>query len=348
MIGKHDGTGGAVTLGTVTSQLLYEIGGAAYPGPDVTARFDTIRLDQVGVDRVRVSEVKGEPPPRTLKVGINRLAGYRNGFEVALTGLDIEAKAEFAEAAFWDAAPLPPEAYDEVASTVVRTDHPDPDSNERATAVWRVVVKDRDEEKVGRSFSDALVATALASIPGMYSPSGPPRRAEPFGVFRSAVIDGALVPQLVHRPDGTVVEVDSAAPVTSEPSHGPAPGRPGVTPDVARGPTARAPLGRLVGARSGDKGGDANLGLFVRDRAAYDWMVAELTVDRLQTLLPETAQLDVERHLFPNLASINFVVRGLLGEGVAASTRPDPQAKSLGEWLRARIVDIPVALLTDR
>ncbi len=69
-----------------------------------------------------------------------------------------------------------------------------------------------------------------------------------------------------------------------------------------------------------------------------------LTADELRRLLPETAGLVIERHRFPALRSLNFVIRGLLGEGVAASTRQDAQAKSLGEWLRARTVDVPVSL----
>jgi len=107
----------------------------------------------------------------------------------------------------------------------------------------------------------------------------------------------------------------------------------------------RAPLGRLCGARSGDKGGNANIGIWTRDPAAYPWLRDYLTVDRLRTLIPEAAGLDVRRYELPNLSALNFVVVGLLGEGVAASTRPDPQAKGLGEYLRSRTADIPSRLL---
>ena len=151
VIGKHDGTGGAVTVGTVTSQVLYEIGGPQYLGPDVTARFDTIQLDQVGPDRVRVAGVRGEAPPRTLKVAMNELGGFRNSFTVALTGLDIEAKAAFAQAAFWDACPHGPDDFQSVVSRVVPTDKPDPETQEEATAIWRLTVKDPDDRKVGLS-----------------------------------------------------------------------------------------------------------------------------------------------------------------------------------------------------
>jgi hypothetical protein len=111
------------------------------------------------------------------------------------------------------------------------------------------------------------------------------------------------------------------------------------------GATVRAPLGRVAGARSGDKGGNANLGVWARTDAGYAWLAGFLTVAGLKELLPETAPLPVDRYELPNLRALNFVVAGLLGEGVAASARLDPQAKSLGEWLRARIVDIPAELL---
>jgi hypothetical protein len=341
VIGKHEGTGGAVTIGTVTSQLLYEIGGPAYLGPDVTARFDTISVAEVGPDRVRISGTKGEPPPDTLKVGVNELGGYRNSIELALTGLNVEAKAEFAAAAFWDACPFSPDDFASVKSRVIRTDKADPASNEEATAVWRLTVKDPDERKVGRAFSNAMIETALASIPGMYVLSGAPAAATPYGIYRPAAIDSDLVPQYVHLVGGGSVQVESVAPLGSasiEPATGP------VT-SVPTDATTRAPLGAVVGARSGDKGGDANLGVFARSDEAWTWLNGFLSIAKLGELLPEAAEFPIERHVFANLRSLNFVIHGLLEEGVAASTRRDAQAKSLGEWLRARVVEIPTSLL---
>jgi hypothetical protein len=101
----------------------------------------------------------------------------------------------------------------------------------------------------------------------------------------------------------------------------------------------------VYGTRSGDKGGNANLGVFARSDEAWAWLDDFLSVERLRELLPEVAVLEVERHRLPAIRSLNFVIHGLLEEGVAASTRQDPQAKSLGEWLRARVVDLPEALL---
>jgi len=340
VIGKHDGTGGAVTVGTVTSQLLYEIGGPRYLGPDVTARFDSIELEQLAPDRVRIGGVRGEAPPSTLKVAMNEMGGFRNSFSVALTGLDIDEKAELAAATFWDACASGPDDFDAIDSRVIRTDKPDPATQEESTAIWRVTVKDGDERKVGRAFSDANVHTALASIPGMYGLGGGPGAASPFGVYRPAKIASGLVPQYVHVLGESTTQIDSVAP-----------GGPPVeigdvdSADGDWGPVIALPLGTIVGARSGDKGGNANLGVFTRSAHAFEWLDGFLTIDRLVELLPEVAGLEVERFRFPKIWSLNFLIHGLLQEGVAASTRQDAQAKAVGEWLRARVVDLPSALV---
>ena len=341
VIGKHDGTGGEVSVGTVTSQLLYEIGGPAYLGPDVTSRFDTIEVDQIGPDRVRVHGIRGEPPPPTLKVAMNEIGGYRNDLAIALTGLDIEAKADLVETAFWANCPFEPDDFASVTTRVVRTDHQDPTSNEAAVALWRLTVKDPNERKVGRAFSNALTETGLASIPGLFGVGGGPSSGSPYGVYTPALVPADLVPSQVTMVDGATTVVESTAPdrpVTVTPTPGPDVTAPG-------GSTTRAPLGRVIGTRSGDKGGNANLGVFVRSDEAWAWVRDFLTVDELRRLLPETAELPIDRYLLPAIRSMNFLIHGLLQEGVAASTRQDGQAKSLGEWLRARHVEVPDALL---
>jgi hypothetical protein len=339
VIGKHDGTGGEVSVGTVTSQLLYEIGAPAYLNPDVTSRFDTIQLDQVGPDRVRIHSTKGEPPPPTLKVAMNEIGGHRQDFALALVGLDIEEKAALVEEAFWVACPYGPDDYEEVTVTLERTDKEDPASNAQATAVWRLTLKDPDERRLGRAISDAVNELGLATIPGFFGMGGSPAR--PYGVYTPAVIDPALVPQHVVFLDGPTTVVES----TIEPDETSVEPSPSPTTAVPGGPTRWAPIGLVVGARSGDKGGNANLGVFARDDEAWAWLESYLTVDRLRDLLPEAADLPIDRHAMGNIRSINFLIHGLLQEGVAASTRQDGQAKSLGEWLRARHADIPEALL---
>ena len=341
VIGKHDGTGGEVSIGTVTSQLLYEIGGPSYLGPDVSARFDTIQLEQIARDRVRISGTKGEPPPSTLKVAMNEVGGFRNDMAIALTGLDIEAKAELVEAAFWEACPYNADDFASVTTRVVRTDKVDPASNEEAIALWRITLKDPDERKVGRAVANAVTEIALATIPGLFGVSGGPSGGSAYGVYRPALVPAELVPQHVVILGGEQTVIDSVAPqatVHVVGHAGPSAAAPG-------GPTERMPLGRLFGARSGDKGGNANLGMFARSDEGWAWLDSFLTTEKLCELLPETAALSVDRYRLPSIRSLNFVIHDLLQEGVAASTRQDSQAKSLGEWLRSRIVDIPTALL---
>ena len=342
VIGKHDATGGAVTVGTVTAQLLYEIDAPGYLGPDVITRFDTIRLAQAGPDRVRIDSVRGEPPPPTLKVATNEMGGYRSEITVALTGLDIEAKAALVHDAFWRACPHDPGDYAKVTERVARTDKVDPATNEEATAVWRLTVFDHDEDRLGRTLSNAMNELALATIPGMFSP-GSAARPRAFGVYRPATVPAQAVPQHVTFLDGgrTVVDPVSIPAAPASPVPSPAPAANGRD----WGPTLPSPLGRVVGARSGDKGGNANLGVFARSADAFEWLDGFLSTERLRDLLAEAAPLRVDRHRLANIWSLNFVIHGLLGDGVAASDRQDPQAKSLGEWLRARVVDVPEELL---
>jgi hypothetical protein len=332
VITKHPGTGGAVTIGTVTAQLLYEIAGPRYLGPDVTTRFDTITLAEDGPDRVRISGALGEPPPPTLKVGLNTLGGFRNEVTFVLTGLDIDAKAQLIKRQL---------AEVEATWTLARTDHPDAAVQEEASALLHCVVRGADPKAVGRAFSGAAIELALASIPGFHV-TAPPADAAPYGVFTAAYVDAALVPHVAVLPDGTRVDVPPAATrddLTTPDEHQTA--HVGRTWDVTR----PAPLGLVAGARSGDKGGSANVGLWVRSDAAYDWLSGYLTVDEFRRLLPETAALPVTRYDFANLRALNFVVDGLLGEGVGSNVRHDPQAKALGEWLRSRVVDVPEELL---
>ncbi|MFD9125017.1 acyclic terpene utilization AtuA family protein [Kitasatospora sp. NPDC059571] len=337
VITKHPGTGGAVTVETVTAQLLYETGGARYAGPDVTARLDTVRVAAQGPDRVRIEGVRGEAPPPTLKVGLNRLAGWRNEVVFVLTGLDIEEKAALVRRQMGAALQQPPA---ELSWTLARTDHPDAATEEQASALLRLTVRDPDERRVGRAVGAAAVELGLAGYPGFHL-TAPPGPGAPYGVFETVYVDAGSVPHTAVLPDGTRRAV--APPAATRPLAPVA--APVLPPPLPAGPTRRAPLGLVAGARSGDKGGDANLGVWARSEDGWRWLAHTLTVDRLRELLPEAAGLPVERHLLPNLRAVNFVLTGLLGEGVAAQHRFDPQAKALGEWLRSRHLDIPEALL---
>ncbi|MBT2477728.1 acyclic terpene utilization AtuA family protein [Streptomyces sp. ISL-94] len=400
VITKHPGTGGVVSVGTVTAQLLYETQGLRYLGPDVTARLDTVRLSEEGADRVRVSGVRGEAPPPCLKVGVTRIGGWRNEVVFVLTGLDVEAKAELVRAQLSEAL----EGVADAAWTLSRTDHEDAPTEETASALLRLVVRDPSPDRVGRVLTSAAIELALGSYPGFHVTS-PPGPAQPYGVFTSALVPSDSVPHTATLPDGTRVPIPAArilppAPPLPETGacdpgrrpRGPAPGPPpgsartrashaggaetaqpaapacealGAPPAVAgRGPgggtpagsgaepredgpagVTRAPLGAVAGARSGDKGGDANVGVWVQTDAAWHWLRHILTTEAFTALLPETAAHAVARHELPNLRALNFTITGILGDGAASGHRFDPQAKALGEWLRARHLDIPTRLL---
>ncbi len=357
VITKHPGTGGAVTTETITAQLLYEIGAPQYLGPDVVTHLDSAVLTQGGSDRVLVSGVRGTPPPATVKVGVNSLGGYRNAMTFILTGLDIEAKAALVREQLERRV-----GADGLESVLARVDRPDADTEQAASALLTVHIKDQDPGRAGRAFSQAAVELALASYPGL-ALTGPPGDASPFGVFAAFDLPQDAVEHRAVRPDGTTRTIDPP-PITATTSgklsphehpeattsgklspheHPEASTSGKVSPQGRSEATTpgKMPLGTVVGARSGDKGGDANVGVWARTDAAHEWLRGFLTVERFKRLLPEAEPLDVERFELPNLRALNFVVHGLLGEGVAASTRFDPQGKALGEWLRSRIVDIP-------
>ncbi len=343
VITKHEDQGGRVSVGTVTAQLLYEIAGPRYVSPDVVARFDSIRLEEEGTDRVRISGVRGERPPDDLKVAINTLGGFRNEVTFVLTGLDLEAKADLVRRTLERRLDL--DAFDAFDVRLVGTETTDPQGNEEAIAHLRVVAQAAQPDPVGRSFSSAAVELALANYPG-FTMTAPPGDADPYGVYwptlvpRSAVSEVYVLDEEQPRRVERLLGLGSATTGADELLAEPPPG------DRADGPTRRVPLGTVVGARSGDKGGNANIGLWTRSDEAFAWLDGFLTVDRLRELLPEAADLDVHRYALANLRALNFVVVGLLGRGVSASTRPDPQAKGLGEYLRARHVDVPETLLS--
>ena len=362
VITKHDGTGGVVSVDTVTAQLMYEIQTATYLNPDVGVDLCSITLAQQGADRVLVSGVRGSAPPPTLKVSTNVLGGHRNRMEFVLTGLDVEAKADWIrEQVEARLAANRPEVVD---WTLGRLPDPLGETEEAASCLLRVTVKDPSPDVVGRAFSSVAVEFALTSYPG-FNLTSPPGSGSAYGIYRPAYVERSVVEQVVVTGDGkrTVIEdpwVGSAEPVatgaldaaavpdrTTQPTPGVGNGR-GDDGTVATG-LRRAAFGTFVHARSGDKGGDANVGLWVKQGEKRDervaWLLGLVTPGRIRELLPETRELGVEVYPLPNLGGVNVLVRGLLGEGVAETSRFDPQAKALGEWLRSRPVEIPEVLL---
>ncbi len=343
VITKHDDTGGAVTVDTVTAQLVYEIASTRYLGPDVTTHLDTVELAQQGDDRVAISGVRGSSPPPRLKVCVNELGGYRNQVELVLTGLDIDAKAA------WVREQLAPALTCETVTwTTPAEPPPDADTEEAASVVLRCTVQDLRPEPVGRAFTAAAVELALASYPG-FTMTAPPAQPTPYGIYRAGYVDRALVEHTVVHHDGTRETI--AEPTDFGADDGGEGRRPSPYPAPTDTRTRRLPLGTFVHARSGDKGGDANLGLWVthaepeKHAARVTWLTKLITPQKVRELIPEAADLQIDVYNLPNLGAVNVVIRGLLGAGVAASTRFDPQAKGLGEWARSRLVHVEEGLV---
>jgi len=332
-----------VSVGTVTAQLLYEIEKPAYINPDVVAHFETIRLEQAGPDRVRVSGCQGSPPPATAKVCINTLKGHRNAMGVRLTGLDIEEKAKIVEQTIFTGLGGK-DRFDEVSVELLRTDHEDPDSNDKALATLRIAVVSQGPKLAGRLFSAKVVEIALANIPG-FTLTQPPGDGAPNVVYRPALVSKREVHETVHL-GGAAWEIPSVLPdAGARPDTAHAAAMPPAA-DPPSGKRRRMPLGRIAGTRSGDKGGNANLGVWAQSPEGFAFLREFLTVERLKALLPDVASYAVERHELPNLNALNFYIHGILGEGGTSSTRTDAQAKTLGEYLRAKVVDVPEALVS--
>ncbi|MDG1206790.1 MAG: DUF1446 domain-containing protein [Pseudomonadales bacterium] len=336
---KHPGTGGLVSVGTVKAQLLYEISSPAYLNPDVIAHFDTLSIEQIGDDRVYVSGCRGSSPPPTHKVCINTVGGYRNGLDIVLTGLDIEEKAKiFTDTLFQSVGGR--DQFDEVSEQLVRSDKENPESNETAHATLRLSVKSKNPALVGRVFSAKMIELALANYPGFISKVGPGGGGS-FISYWPALVDSQYITENVYV-DGKKTEVKPTSQLGLEPMYYQQ--LPVKIPDVPAGELVTIPFGRLFGTRSGDKGGCANVGVWAKTPQAYGFLYEFLTVEKFKELMADTAQFNIDRYELPNLNALNFYIHGILGEGVSSSVRMDSQAKSMGEYIRAKHIEVPRAL----
>ena len=341
-ITKHPGTGGLVSIGTVTAQLLYEISSPAYINPDVIGHFDTLRIEQEGKDRVYVSGCRGSTPPPTHKACINLAGGYRNGMDLVITGLDIEEKAKiFTDALFNSVGGK--EQFDDVSINLHRTNKENPNSNEEAMATLSISVKSMNPDLVGRIFSAKIIELSLANYPGFFS-SGGGKKPGPVIVYWPALVDSKFINEYVHI-DGETIEIIPTSQMGFEESFyqknlveiAPAP----------EGKTDKGPLGSFFGARSGDKGGCANLGVWAKTDLSYSFLYNFLTVEKLKELLPDLNNYEIDRYDLPNIKSLNFYIHGILEDGVSSNNKKDGQAKSLGEYLRAKIVDLPISIIKE-
>ena len=340
IITKHPNTGGLVSVGTVTAQLLYEIGSPAYVNPDVVSHFDTLKIEQEAEDRVFVSGCRGSSPPKDHKVCINLAGGFRNGTELLLTGLDIEEKAKLITETIFDSVGGK-EQFDKVDIQLHRTDKENPESNEQAQAFLRIDVMSQNPDLVGRLFSAKIIELALANFPGWTGRSGVVPSG-PYIEYWPALVDSKYIKEKVHF-DGKTLEVIPTSQLDFEEVYYQK--EPAEVKQITENPDTEIFFGDIFGTRSGDKGGCANLGVWSKNPEAYGFLFDYLTVDKLKELLPDLESFEIDRFELPNILSLNFYIHGILQDGVSSSTRMDGQAKSLGEYLRAKKINVPKIIL---
>jgi len=340
IITKHPNTGGLVSVGTVTAQLLYEIGSPAYVNPDVVSHFDTLKIEQEAEDRVFVSGCRGSSPPKDHKVCINLAGGFRNGTELLLTGLDIEEKAKLITETIFDSVGGK-EQFDKVDIQLHRTDKENPESNEQAQAFLRIDVMSQNPDLVGRLFSAKIIELALANFPGWTGRSGVVPSG-PYIEYWPALVDSKYIKEKVHF-DGKTMEVIPTSQLDFEEVYYQK--EPAEVKKITENPDTEIFFGDIFGTRSGDKGGCANLGVWSKNSEAYGFLFDFLTVDKLKELLPDLKSFEIDRFELPNILSLNFYIHGILQDGVSSSTRMDGQAKSLGEYLRAKKINVPKIIL---
>ena len=341
-ITKHPGTGGLVSVGTVTAQLLYEISSPAYINPDVISHFDTLEINQIGPDRVRVSGCRGSNPPGKHKVCINLATGYRNGMDLVLTGLDIEAKAKtITDTLFHSVGGK--DQFDEVSVNLYRTDKKNPDSNEEAMATLSISVKSRNPDLVGRLFSAKIIELSLANYPGFFS-AGTGKKPGPVISYWPALIDSKHIKEYVHV-DGKTLEIEPTSQLQFEENYYQK--QPVTIEPAPQGEMDEISFGRLFGARSGDKGGCANIGVWAKTDLSFSFLYNFLSVEKLKELMPDLNKYSIDRYELPNINSLNFYIHGILEDGVSSNNRMDGQAKSLGEYLRAKTISVPKIIIDE-
>ena len=340
VITKHENTGGLVSVGTVTAQLLYEIGSPAYLNPDVISHFDTLEITQESQDRVLVKNNRGSSPTKTHKVCINLVGGYRNGIELLLTGLDIEEKSKLIVDQIFKSLGGR-EQFDKVDIQLHRTDKENPTSNEEAQAFLRIDVMSSNPDLVGRLFNAKIIELALANFPGWTGRSG----VVPNGAYIEywpALVNSKYIKEHIHI-DGKVIDVIPTSQLDLEEKYYQKVPYENNKLDVSN--FKEEYFGKIFGTRSGDKGGCANLGVWAKSQDAYSFLFEFLTVKKLKELMPDLDEFQIDRYELPNILSLNFYVHGILQDGVSSSTRMDGQAKSLGEYLRAKKINFPEQLL---
>jgi hypothetical protein len=342
IVTKHAGTGGAVTVRTVKEQLVYEMGDPrGYITPDVVADFATIRLEQVGRDRVRAWGVKGRPAPASLKVSASYFDGWKASGTLIISGPEAAAKARAFADLFWSRVDTRFLATHTEMVGLSACWGPLSPATEAPEILLRLSVRDADKGKI-EAFSKMIPAVILSGPPGVAVTGGRPQAQEVVAYWPALVPRDQVKARLVTR-DGERT-LDWPTPVLPA-------GRPAVLPrerwPAAKGAKkiVRVPLSELAHGRSGDKGDTANIGVIARAPEIYPYLRRTLTEKLVKRRFKGICLGRVERHEVPNLWALNFLLHESLGGGGTVSLRLDAQGKTLSHALLAMEVAVPKALL---
>jgi len=349
VITKPADTGGLVSVGTVSEQMLYEIGDPqAYLLPDVVCDFSTARIEQVGEHRVRVSGATGRPAPDTYKVSATFADQFRGGTYMTFYGIDAARKARALGEAIFTASRNVFNAhriadFSETSIELLGTEcqyGAFSEVSDSREVVMKIAAKHPDMLGIGIMLKEA-VGLGLATPPGLSGFAG--SRPSPSPVVRlfSFVMPKADV-QVRIRIGDDEVECDEAR---GDPLDTTRLLRP--QPSAAQGgeELQTVPLIALAWGRSGDKGDKANIGIIAREPRYLPYICAALTVDvvreRFAHFLADASPDSVERFLLPGANALNFLLHDVLGGGGVASLRNDPQGKGYAQLLLSCPIPVP-------
>jgi len=340
VITKRAAEAGIVTVDTVTAQLLYEIQGPDYLNPDVVLQVDSVRLTQEATDRVRVAGVTGSPAPETTKLGCLYTNGWRGVLYAFATGGQMDAKLAWFERqmrSIADGLALDEYYFDPLGRPVEQ-----PATQAQATVAIRIGAMAADPGELVK-LRQGLTSFGLGGMPGFHAEAGPPfaMRVD----FWPTLIRQSEIKQQVVLDDGHVIDIAPPPTAAFHPKDRAAAKQ---APARLSGPTRRVPLGEIIHARAGDKGGNLNLGVWARRPEAWDWIRATLTDHKMAQLLVLREDVSVERHELGNLHGLLFVLRGYFGASAAGCAILDNLGKGVGEFLRTQLVEAPVELLLNR
>jgi hypothetical protein len=352
---KEENTGGEISVGTVASQLLYEIQGPQYFGSDVVALLEGIQMEQLGKDLVKITGVKGNPPPTTTKVGLSAKGGYQAEIHYLLCGLDLEQKAEWTERQIRRSMGDNVSKFSCLKFQLIGYSPEDPKNQDVATCMLRIFAQSKDKSVMAMDgmavpgFNRWCLENFLQSCPGASIENDLRQSAgKPFFEYWAALLPQKEISHAINLLFGAHEKIEIPLPLQMKEY------------DVRQwsyetkdrvalasfGPTTRVPLGIRVLGRSGDKASDANVGFFVREEDEWDWLRSLLTVEKIKGLLgTEYNGKGVERFEIPGIRAVHFLLRDHLDRSYNASSTLDGLGKNLCEFLRAKYVDIPNAFL---